>query len=102
MPVSDSSNRRESELIISSGCFNTPMMTQPFNSPNGQFHLNKDNIPCILNRELPETWEIAGSVAFLLGDEAAHVTKASWFVDGKQASFYKLRVRHILTCYIKI
>ncbi|KNG47099.1 2,5-dichloro-2,5-cyclohexadiene-1,4-diol dehydrogenase [Stemphylium lycopersici] len=64
------------------GCFNTPMMTEPFNSPAGQFHLNKDNIPCILNRPLPETWEIAGSIAFLLGDEAAHVTKASWYVDG--------------------
>ncbi|EOA86916.1 uncharacterized protein SETTUDRAFT_89579 [Exserohilum turcica Et28A] len=64
------------------GCFNTEMMTKPFNSPAGEFHLNKDNIPCILNRELPETWEIAGSIAFLLGDEAAHVTKAAWYVDG--------------------
>jgi NAD(P)-dependent dehydrogenase (short-subunit alcohol dehydrogenase family) len=58
------------------------MMTEPFNSSQGQFFLSKDNIPCILKRELPETWEIAGSIAFLLGDEAAHVTKASWFVDG--------------------
>lgn len=83
MPVS---KRRRNmyiwNLTISSGCFNTEMMTKPFNSPAGEFHLNKDNIPCILNRELPETWEIAGSIAFLLGDEAAHVTKAAWYVDG--------------------
>ncbi|CAE7201051.1 hypothetical protein P3342_010569 [Pyrenophora teres f. teres] len=64
------------------GCFNTEMMTKPFNSTAGVFHLNEDNIPCILKRELPETWEIAGSVAFLVGDEAAHVTKAAWFIDG--------------------
>jgi NAD(P)-dependent dehydrogenase (short-subunit alcohol dehydrogenase family) len=58
------------------------MMEKPFNSPAGEFHLSKDNIPCILKRELPEPWEIAASVAFLLGDESAHVTKAAWFVDG--------------------
>ncbi|KAJ4990440.1 3-alpha-(or 20-beta)-hydroxysteroid dehydrogenase [Stagonosporopsis vannaccii] len=43
---------------------------------------SKDQIPCILKRELPEVWEIAASVAFLLGDESAHVSKSSWFVDG--------------------
>lgn len=58
------------------------MMSKPFNSPAGEFHLSKDNIPCILKRELPEPWEIAASVAFLLGDERAHVTKESWYVDG--------------------
>jgi len=65
-----------------SGCFNTEMMEKPFNSPVGEFHLNKDNIPCILRRELPEAWEIAASVAFLLGEDSAHVTKSSWAVDG--------------------
>lgn len=58
------------------------MMTEAFNSPEGEFYLNKDNIPCILRRELPDPWEIAASVAFLLGDESAHVTKSSWSVDG--------------------
>jgi NAD(P)-dependent dehydrogenase (short-subunit alcohol dehydrogenase family) len=70
------------KLIISNGCFNTEMITKPFNSPAGQFYLTKDNIPTILNREFPEAWEIAASVAYLLGDESAHVTKAAWFVDG--------------------
>jgi NAD(P)-dependent dehydrogenase (short-subunit alcohol dehydrogenase family) len=55
---------------------------QPFNSPAGEFHLNKDNIPCILQRELPEAYEIAPSVAFLLGDDSAYVTKSSWAIDG--------------------
>jgi NAD(P)-dependent dehydrogenase (short-subunit alcohol dehydrogenase family) len=58
------------------------MMAKPFTSSEGPFYLNKDNITCILKRELPEPWEIAASVAFLLGDESAHVTKASWSVDG--------------------
>ncbi|RYO67909.1 hypothetical protein AA0116_g1413 [Alternaria tenuissima] len=78
----EGASRRVRVNALCPGCFNTPMMTEPFNSSQGQFFLNKDNIPCILKRELPETWEIAGSIAFLLGDEAAHVTKASWFVDG--------------------
>jgi NAD(P)-dependent dehydrogenase (short-subunit alcohol dehydrogenase family) len=83
MPVCNSgSNTTLQELIISSECFNTEMITKPSNSPAGQFHLTKDNIPMILNRELPEAWEIAASVAYLLGDKSAHVTKASWFVDG--------------------
>ena len=58
------------------------MVTKPFNSAAGVFHLNKDNMTCILKREFPEAWEIAGSVAFLLGDEAAHVTKTAWSIDG--------------------
>jgi NAD(P)-dependent dehydrogenase (short-subunit alcohol dehydrogenase family) len=58
------------------------MMTKPFNSPAGEYYLTKDNIPCILKRELPEPWEIAASIAFLLGEESAHVTKSSWAVDG--------------------
>jgi hypothetical protein len=70
------------ETDCSSGCFNIEMMEKPFNSPVGEFHLNKDNIPCILRRELPEEWEIAASVAFLLGEESAHVTKALWAIDG--------------------
>ncbi|KAB2111636.1 hypothetical protein AG0111_0g150 [Alternaria gaisen] len=78
----EGASRRVRVNALCHGCFNTPMMTEPFNSSQGQFFLNKDNIPCILKRELPETWGIAGSIAFLLGDEAAHVTKASWFVDG--------------------
>lgn len=74
----------ETRLTVSSGCFNTEMMEKPFNSPAGEFHLNKDNIPCILRLELPEAWEIATSVAFLLGEESAHVTKSLWAIDGGQ------------------
>lgn len=58
------------------------MMEKPFNSPMGQFQLSKDNIPAILKRDLAEPWEIAASIAFLLGDESRYVTKASWYVDG--------------------
>ncbi|KAF2746616.1 NAD(P)-binding protein [Sporormia fimetaria CBS 119925] len=74
--------RRVRVNALCPGCFNTEMMEKPFNSPMGEFHLSKDNIPCILNRPLPEPYEIAASVAFLLGDESAHVTKAAWYVDG--------------------
>lgn len=58
------------------------MSQKPFNSPAGRFSLTKENVPCILKREFPAAWEIAASVAFLLGDESAHVTKASWYIDG--------------------
>jgi NAD(P)-dependent dehydrogenase (short-subunit alcohol dehydrogenase family) len=58
------------------------MMEKPFNSPAGQFNLSKDNIPAILKRDLAEPWEIAASIAFLLGDESKYVTKAQWYVDG--------------------
>ncbi|KAI4704073.1 hypothetical protein J4E81_001137 [Alternaria sp. BMP 2799] len=57
----EGASRRIRVNALCPGCFNTEMMTKPFNSAAGEFHLNKDNIPCILNRELPETWEIAGS-----------------------------------------
>ncbi|KAF6842050.1 short chain dehydrogenase family protein [Colletotrichum plurivorum] len=57
------------------------MMNKPFNSPNGQFYLSADNVPCITNR-LAEPWEVAASIAFLLGDESKFVNKATWFVDG--------------------
>ncbi|KAF2132318.1 NAD(P)-binding protein [Dothidotthia symphoricarpi CBS 119687] len=68
--------------VLCPGCFDTQMMQKPFNSPSGEFYLTKDNIPCLLRRELPQAYEIAASVAFLLGGESAHVTKAAWFVDG--------------------
>lgn len=58
------------------------MMAKPFNSPLGEFHLSAANIPAILKRELAEPWEIAASIAFLLGDESKYVTKAQWYVDG--------------------
>lgn len=77
MPVGALDDSRRNLPDYGSGCFNTEMMGKPFNSPVGEFHLNKDNIPCILRQELPEAWEIAASVAFLLGGESAHVTKAS-------------------------
>ncbi|KAF2640116.1 NAD(P)-binding protein [Massarina eburnea CBS 473.64] len=64
------------------GCINTDMMAKPFTSPMGEFNLSKDNIPCILKRPLAETWEIAASIAFLLGDESKYVTKATWYHDG--------------------
>lgn len=57
------------------------MMHKPFNSPNGQFYLSADNVPCITNR-LAEPWEIAASIAFLLGDESKFVNKTAWYVDG--------------------
>ncbi|KAA8627452.1 FabG Dehydrogenase with different specificities related to short-chain alcohol dehydrogenase [Pyrenophora tritici-repentis] len=78
----EGASRRVRVNALCPGCFNTEMMTKPLHSAAGEFYLNKDDIPCILKRELPETWEIAGSIAFLLGDEAAHVTKATWFIDG--------------------
>ncbi|KAF6836081.1 short chain dehydrogenase family protein [Colletotrichum musicola] len=62
-------------------CIDTDMMHKPFNSPNGQFYLSADNVPCITNR-LAEPWEVAASIAFLLGDESKFVNKATWFVDG--------------------
>ncbi|WYZ45335.1 hypothetical protein EsH8_VIII_000651 [Colletotrichum jinshuiense] len=63
------------------GCIDTEMMSKPFDSPAGQFYLGSDNVPCITKR-LAEPWEIAASIAFLLGDESKFVTKATWFVDG--------------------
>jgi NAD(P)-dependent dehydrogenase (short-subunit alcohol dehydrogenase family) len=74
--------RRVRVNALCPGCFNTGMMTKPFNSSAGPFYMDQDNINCILQRELPEPWEIAASVAFLLGDESAHVTKSTWSVDG--------------------
>jgi NAD(P)-dependent dehydrogenase (short-subunit alcohol dehydrogenase family) len=44
--------------------------------------MDQDNVNCILQREFPEPREIAASVAFLLDDESAHVTKSTWSVDG--------------------
>ncbi|PVH94039.1 NAD(P)-binding protein [Periconia macrospinosa] len=68
---------------LNPGCINTEMMEKPFNLPDGsQFSLSKDNIPCLLKRPLAEPWEIAASIAFLLGDESTYVTKASWAHDG--------------------
>jgi NAD(P)-dependent dehydrogenase (short-subunit alcohol dehydrogenase family) len=58
------------------------MMEKPFNSPAGQFHLTQENIPAIIKRDLAEPWEIAASIAFLLGDESTYVTKATWYHDG--------------------
>ena len=67
-------------MLRNRGCINTDMMRKPFNSPVGEFHLSKDNIPAILKRDLAEPWEIAASIAFLLGDESKYVTKAAWYV----------------------
>ena len=58
------------------------MMSKPFNSPMGQFTLGKENIPAILKRDMAQPWEVAASIAFLLGDESKYVTKATWFADG--------------------
>jgi len=44
--------------------------------------LPKDKLPVILKREIAEPWEIAASIAFLLGDESKYVTKAAWYHDG--------------------
>jgi NAD(P)-dependent dehydrogenase (short-subunit alcohol dehydrogenase family) len=67
---------------VSSGAINTEMISKPFNSPMGEFSLTKDLIPTILKRDLAEPWEIAASIAFLLGDESRYVTKSSWYHDG--------------------
>ena len=64
------------------GCIDTEMMEQPFDSPMGQFYLTKDNIPSLLKGRLAEPWEIAASIAFLLGDESKYITKAVWDHDG--------------------
>ncbi|KAF2822628.1 NAD(P)-binding protein [Ophiobolus disseminans] len=64
------------------GAINTEMMQKPFNSAAGSFILPKDQMPIILNREIAEPWEIAASIAFLLGDESKYVTKAAWYHDG--------------------
>jgi NAD(P)-dependent dehydrogenase (short-subunit alcohol dehydrogenase family) len=58
------------------------MMAKPFESPMGQSTLNADNIPTLLRGRLAEPWEIAASMAFLLGDESRYVTMAIWAVDG--------------------
>jgi NAD(P)-dependent dehydrogenase (short-subunit alcohol dehydrogenase family) len=58
------------------------MMAKPFNSAAGEFMLPKDKLPVILKRDIAETWEIAASIAFLLGDESKYVTKAAWYHDG--------------------
>ncbi|KAH6682218.1 hypothetical protein F5X68DRAFT_233936 [Plectosphaerella plurivora] len=65
------------------GCIDTEMMAKPFESPMGQFTLNADKIPTLLRGRLAEPWEIAASMAFLLGDESKYVTKAIWAVDGR-------------------
>jgi NAD(P)-dependent dehydrogenase (short-subunit alcohol dehydrogenase family) len=49
----------------------------------GQFQLDKSMMPYLFKQgRLPEAWEMAAIIAFLLGDETAHVTKAAWNNDG--------------------
>jgi NAD(P)-dependent dehydrogenase (short-subunit alcohol dehydrogenase family) len=38
-------------------------------------------MPVILKSDIEEAWEIAVSIAFLLGDESRYVTKAVWNHD---------------------
>ncbi|TEA21784.1 Levodione reductase [Colletotrichum sidae] len=66
---------------VNPGCIDTEMMHKPFESPDGQFHLDADKVPC-LTRRLAEDWEVAAAIAFLLGDEGRFVNKSSWAVDG--------------------
>jgi NAD(P)-dependent dehydrogenase (short-subunit alcohol dehydrogenase family) len=77
----EGATRRVRVNALCPGCINTEMMEKPFNSPLGEFRLTKDNIPTIMKGELIEPWEIAASIAFLLGDESRHVTKAAWYAD---------------------
>jgi NAD(P)-dependent dehydrogenase (short-subunit alcohol dehydrogenase family) len=59
------------------------MMQKPFNSAAGEFTMPVDKLPVILKgRGMAEPWEIAASIAFLLGDESRYVTKAAWYHDG--------------------
>lgn len=83
MPVSGEVNLRAIEAKgVASGAIRTDMMQKPFNSAMGEFSLTQDKIPAILNRDMAEPWEIAASIAFLLGDESRYVTKAAWYHDG--------------------
>ncbi|KAI8933012.1 hypothetical protein NX059_009661 [Plenodomus lindquistii] len=74
--------RRIRVNAVCPGAINTEMTQKPFHSPAGDFNLTNDNIPAILNREMAEPWEIAASIAYLLGPESKYVTKASWYHDG--------------------
>ncbi|KAF2705031.1 2,5-dichloro-2,5-cyclohexadiene-1,4-diol dehydrogenase [Pleomassaria siparia CBS 279.74] len=74
--------RRVRVNALCPGGINTEMMSRPFHTAGGEFHLSKDNIPAIIKRNIAEPWEIAASIAFLLGDESSYVTKATWYHDG--------------------
>lgn len=54
------------------------MFAGPFNSAMGEFKLSKDMMPVILKCDIAEPWEIAASIAFLLGNESKYVTKVAW------------------------
>lgn len=69
--------------ITSSGYFVSDMTTAPYNSSMGQFHLDKSFMPYLFKEgPVPEAWEMAATIAFLLGDESTHVTKSNWNHDG--------------------
>ena len=57
------------------------MMTQAFETAQGDFYLTPDMTPALMKR-LAEPEEIAAFIAFLLGDEAKFITKATYYVDG--------------------
>jgi NAD(P)-dependent dehydrogenase (short-subunit alcohol dehydrogenase family) len=67
---------------MGSGAINTDMFGGKFNSAMGEFELSKEMIPAVLKSDIAEAWEIAASIAFLLGDESRYVTKAVWNHDG--------------------
>lgn len=63
------------------GCIDTEMMSKPFDSAQGTFYLSANQVPSLTKR-LAEPWEVAASIAFLLGPECRFVNKSAWYVDG--------------------
>ncbi|KAK8063046.1 2-5-dichloro-2-5-cyclohexadiene-1-4-diol dehydrogenase [Apiospora hydei] len=63
------------------GTVNTTMMTQPFETAQGDFYLTPDKVPALMQR-LAEPGEVAAFIAFLLGDDSKFITKATYYMDG--------------------
>lgn len=68
-------------LHIRSGTTNTPMMTEAFETANGDFYLTPEKTPALFKR-LAEPEEVAALIAFLLGDDSKFITKATYYMDG--------------------
>ncbi|KAF9881890.1 short chain dehydrogenase family protein [Colletotrichum karsti] len=77
----EGAKRRIRVNIVCPGCIDTEMMSKSFESAEGEFYLTTDTIPSLTKR-LAEPWEVAASIAFLMGPEGRFVNKSSWYIDG--------------------